>query len=263
MQLVEAVPPGQDSGRNAAQPETAKPVVLVMEHVTADAEAMTARLAASGIYPITTPYASRGIELVRALRPNLVLVNQGLPDLSGFRVVQQLARAPSAAGVPVLLVGRAADPGTRVWAQRAGAVGYLSKEEADSVTLTEMVGRHMRPVEPTDEGSRVLDPEQLAELREIATDIWRDPFLTESGKVAVIAAEAGAVIGLRHCRGVVLDEHARIIVDDHEWLMAAGGAVIDPSIARLKERIGCWPGYRDIAVILPSMPLHVQYIRHS
>lgn len=65
-----------------------------------------------------------GVELARKLRPDLVLLDVVLPDLSGFDVAEELAAGPS----KVVLVssrGRA-DFGPRL--RRSPALGFVSKD---------------------------------------------------------------------------------------------------------------------------------------
>lgn len=59
---------------------------------------------------------------VHMRRPDLVLLNPDLPQLSGWKVCQRLRRAPEMAGVKVVLLTLEA-----MAAYRAGADGYLPK----------------------------------------------------------------------------------------------------------------------------------------
>jgi DNA-binding NarL/FixJ family response regulator len=77
-----------------------------------------------------------GLALVRALEPELVLLDVALPDMSGFDVADALAGGPSTI---VLVSSRdPADLGRR--AQKSGAVGFISKDRLSEETLRELVG---------------------------------------------------------------------------------------------------------------------------
>jgi DNA-binding NarL/FixJ family response regulator len=66
-----------------------------------------------------------GISLARAVRPDIVLLDVVLPDLSGLDVVEQLANGPSKI---VLVSSRGqADFGPRL--RRSAAAGFLSKDQ--------------------------------------------------------------------------------------------------------------------------------------
>lgn len=70
------------------------------------------------------------IELVERLRPDVVLLDVQLPDISGFDVAERLAGQ-----VAVVLTSSrsAADYGTRV--QQSAAKGFVAKAELSSETL--------------------------------------------------------------------------------------------------------------------------------
>jgi len=235
-----------------------KPVVALVEPVLEDAERIAEYLAESGYYAAMAGNAARGLALVRSTSPGLVIINQGLPDLSGFRLAQQIARDPATAGIPIVMVGRTADPGTRAWAQRAGAVDYYSKESDDlPARLAEAVSRYLRPLaaEPIPR----LDDALLQRIRRIIFEVQDDPYLNAAGKAAVVAAEVAAMSGLKHVAGAVVDLRGKVIDAEHEWLVATDGTIVDPSVQQLWPRIKGWPGYDDVAVIARAMPLHAQY----
>jgi DNA-binding NarL/FixJ family response regulator len=68
--------------------------------------------------------ASSGLELARALDPDLVLLDVALPDMSGFDVAETLARA----SVKVILTSsrQQSDLGRRV--RQSGALGFIPKD---------------------------------------------------------------------------------------------------------------------------------------
>lgn len=77
-----------------------------------------------------------GLELVRDLEPELVLLDVALPDMSGFDVADALAGSPSRV---VLVSSRApSDLGRR--AQESGAVGFIPKDRLSEETLRRLVG---------------------------------------------------------------------------------------------------------------------------
>jgi CheY-like chemotaxis protein len=74
---------------------------------------------------------------VAKLRPDVVLVDIGLPDGDGFSLTEQLVAMPWA--VRVVLISSEADRTTLVAAQRAGAVSFLLKDELSSALLRQLI----------------------------------------------------------------------------------------------------------------------------
>ena len=78
------------------------------------------------------------LELARALKPELVLVDVALPDTSGFDLAERLAGVPS----KVILVssrGRR-DFGERL--RRSRALGFVAKDHLSGATLRALLDGH-------------------------------------------------------------------------------------------------------------------------
>lgn len=77
------------------------------------------------------------IRAVRALRPDVVLLDIQLPDMNGFQVAERLG-ADGAGGVVVLISSRdAADYGTRVSA--SPVAGFLAKADLSGAALAALL----------------------------------------------------------------------------------------------------------------------------
>jgi CheY-like chemotaxis protein len=57
---------------------------------------------------VTAPTAEIGIELVRARRPSVVIMDINLPGMSGFEATQKLAAWPETRDIPVIALSAAA-----------------------------------------------------------------------------------------------------------------------------------------------------------
>lgn len=78
------------------------PRVLVVDDEP-DYLRIAARIAArAGCEVLTAPAALPGIELARRELPSLILLDVGLPDISGFEAARRLRKVPGLAGVPIL-----------------------------------------------------------------------------------------------------------------------------------------------------------------
>lgn len=257
-----AAPPDPQPAPAVASAPAYKPIVLVIEHLAEDARNIAMQLAQAGLYPPIASTAGEGIALALRIQPNLILINQALPDLSGFRAVQKLASDAATSQLPVILVGRSDDPGTRAYAVRAGAVGVLSKEDELSAALIPAVQRFLRRQPNRDQraAAELLDAAKLEAIARLAAELSADPYLNDRGRAAVVAAEVEATFGLRAVGGGFADFEGNLLDDDHTWLNGGGGWIVDPSIGRFRQAVLGWPGYGDVAVIPPSSPLAACYL---
>jgi CheY-like chemotaxis protein len=76
---------------------------------------------------VTAPTAEIGIEIVRARRPDVVIMDINLPGMSGFEATQKLASWPETSDIPVLALSAAALIGDAARVARAGFYRYLTK----------------------------------------------------------------------------------------------------------------------------------------
>ncbi len=82
----------------------------------------------------TTTDARRAVDLVRASRPDVVLLDIMMPHLSGLEILAQLRGQAEHADLPVIVLTAATDRPTRLEAIRLGANEFLGKP-VDSVEL--------------------------------------------------------------------------------------------------------------------------------
>jgi PAS domain S-box-containing protein len=76
---------------------------------------------------ITAPNAELGLELVRAHRPDVVILDVNLPGMSGFEAAAQLRAGPETRGIPIIGLSAAALPRDAARAKQAGFHRYLTK----------------------------------------------------------------------------------------------------------------------------------------
>jgi PAS domain S-box-containing protein len=76
---------------------------------------------------LTAMQGRLGLQFAREHRPDLILLDLHLPDLSGDTVLQQLQSDPQTSGIPVVMVSADATPGQVQRLLAAGAREYLTK----------------------------------------------------------------------------------------------------------------------------------------
>jgi DNA-binding NarL/FixJ family response regulator len=79
-----------------------------------------------------------GLEAVRSLRPDLVLLDIGLPDVDGFVVAERLAASADAPSV-VLISSRDLET-YRDRVRTSPVAGFIAKDRLDGATLRSLLG---------------------------------------------------------------------------------------------------------------------------
>jgi CheY-like chemotaxis protein len=78
------------------------------------------------------------VEMLDQTRPDILLLDLGMPKLDGFGVVRHIRASPGLADLPVLAVTAYAMRGDREEVLKAGFDGYLSKPIDATALATEM-----------------------------------------------------------------------------------------------------------------------------
>lgn len=83
-----------------------------------------------------------GIRATRQLRPDVVLLDVQLPDMSGFEVAEHIREQPDPPSILLISSREASDYGRRIG--RSGAIGFISKAELSAGALRTVLGRSER-----------------------------------------------------------------------------------------------------------------------
>ena len=103
---------------------TPAPVVVVVEDEPQIRRFLRGALAASDCQVVEAANGERGLIEARARKPDLVIVDLGLPDMDGIELIRTLRGWST---VPVLILSARTDEADKVAALDAGADDYLTK----------------------------------------------------------------------------------------------------------------------------------------
>ena len=102
----------------------------------------------SGLRLITAGTGTKALDLARAERPDLVLLDVGLPELNGYQVCKALKTDPATASIQVVMLTARAGPADQRLAAAAGADAYLTKPFSPGELLVAVMSL-LRPERPT------------------------------------------------------------------------------------------------------------------
>jgi two-component system, cell cycle response regulator DivK len=114
--------------------------VLVAEDNAVNRELLRELLEIRGYDVSEACDGQEALEKIEQTRPDILLLDIGMPKLDGFGVVRSIRANPGFANLPVLAVTAYAMRGDREEVLKAGFDGYLSKP-IDAGALAEEMGR--------------------------------------------------------------------------------------------------------------------------
>ena len=104
-----------------------KKTALIVEDNALNLKLMRDLLEASGIDTLQTKDGTRALEMVREHRPDIVLMDIQLPDVSGLDVTRQLKADAELRDIPIIAVTALALRGDEERVLEAGCDAYISK----------------------------------------------------------------------------------------------------------------------------------------
>lgn len=118
-----------------------KPVILYIEDDPSNALLTQRILEARGWNVITAPNGRLGLQRARENRPDIVLLDINLPDISGYEVAEELRNSedPHVSNVPIIAVTAYALQGDSAKVLSSGCDGYVAKpfDIQDLITVCE------------------------------------------------------------------------------------------------------------------------------
>ena len=117
--------------------------ILVVDDVPDNVDILQMRLKAQGYEVMTAADGIEALEKIRALLPDLVLLDVMMPKLDGIETVKRLKADPSLPFVPVILVTAKADASDVLAGLESGGDDYLTKP-VDHAALSARVRAMLR-----------------------------------------------------------------------------------------------------------------------
>ncbi len=112
--------------------------ILIVDDVAVNRIVQQARLSAAFYEPMLAADGATCLALARSERPDLVLLDLGLPDISGLEVLHQLRRDPICRDIPVIALTSSGQPEERLAAFAAGADDVMDRPANERVLLARL-----------------------------------------------------------------------------------------------------------------------------
>ena len=117
-------------------------LVLIVDDSPTETRKISDILDKQGYQVLTAANGEEGVAMAKSKQPDLVLMDIVMPGLNGFQATRQLTRDKLTKHIPVIIVTTKDQETDRVWGQRQGAKGYLTKpldEKLLAQTISEVL----------------------------------------------------------------------------------------------------------------------------
>lgn len=104
-----------------------KKTVLIIEDEEDAAELFAEMMRVSGFRVIKTSKSAPAISMMTTDKPDIVLLDIMMPEVSGLDILRQMRRDPNLADIPVIMVTAKSMPADIKNGMEAGASTYLTK----------------------------------------------------------------------------------------------------------------------------------------
>lgn len=104
-----------------------KPIILIVDDNEHLREILAVILRFSGYEIVDVGTGSQAIEKAAAVKPNLILLDLDLPDITGIDLARKLKATPATADIPIVACSAASGWEWRDEALSVGIVEYLQK----------------------------------------------------------------------------------------------------------------------------------------
>ena len=112
--------------------------ILIVDDQAGNRIVHKARLSAAFYEPLLAEDGASCLALAREERPDLVLLDLGLPDISGLEVLRGLRRDPRTRDIPVIALASSREAGERLAAFAAGADDVLDRPTNERLLLARL-----------------------------------------------------------------------------------------------------------------------------
>jgi len=121
--------------------------ILLIEDEELIIRLLSKKLAAIG-YDVSLAMDGReGLEKIKQIVPDLVLLDIVMPRMGGFEVMAEMKKDEKIAGIPVIIISNSGQPLELERAKDLGAVDWLVKTEFDPKEVAEKIQKYIRPTD--------------------------------------------------------------------------------------------------------------------
>ena len=112
--------------------------VLVIDDSPTERFFLTDLLRRQGYDVLTAESGELGVAVAKTEKPDLILMDVVMPGLNGFQATRKLAKTPSTAHIPIIMVTTKDQETDRIWGLRQGAQEYVVKPPVEAELIAKI-----------------------------------------------------------------------------------------------------------------------------
>lgn len=208
--------------------------VLIVDDEADVVDLLRYKLHGAGFKVLIAENGLRALQTAREQRPDLIVLDLMLPEMSGEEVCRQLKKDPDTAAIPVLMLTAKGQPSERIAGLEIGADDYITKpfSPRELVLRAEAVLR------------RVRGGEQRSEQIEISgfTIDRSNLEISLQGKTLELTTTEFKLLYLMLERRGRVQSRETLLYDVWGYTNAIDTRTVDTHIRRLREKLGAHSG---------------------
>ena len=114
--------------------------ILVVDDSPTETHQLVNILARLGHQVLTATSGSDGVSMASAEQPDVILMDVVMPGINGFQATRQITRGDDTSHIPVIIISSKDQDADKIWGQRQGACGYLTKPVDDRTLIKTVNG---------------------------------------------------------------------------------------------------------------------------
>jgi len=217
------------------------PRVLVVDDEQAIRRFLRASLTSQGYRIFEAASAREGLEAAAAVRPDLIILDLGLPDEDGVAVTRRLREWSK---VPILILSVRGQDEDKIAALDAGADDYLTKPFSMGELLARMRVAMRHAAQPADE--------PVVTVGELVVDVARRVVTVGGREVALTPVEYSLLKTLAAHVGRVMT-HGQLLREVWGSGYASDGNLLRVNISKLRHKIEADPARPQYIVTEPGV----------
>jgi len=206
------------------------PSILVVEDEPDAANLLAIHLRKAGHEVTVAGDGGKGLTCARTIRPDLILLDQMLPTMSGTEVCRVLKSDPATADIAIIMLTARAAEADRIKGFEHGADDYVTKPFSMKELLLRIEAR-LRRRDPSEiEGQKLIAGPLTLDLMNQRLSIGEKEVrltATESRLLATLAVEPGRVVS-----------RADLLREVWQYGSGADTRTVDTHVRRLRAKLG-------------------------